>query len=139
MSIHRARILLIELGKVLPFVVCGIVLISYIESLVALIREDFLIYEDSMVLNKPLSWMIAQWFEYNLVTIVIMSIISVAIETCVWNKITIAYLTLQLIGKNYSLMVELYLEDIYLIVITNILTSGLLTYKGINQLITKKK
>lgn len=135
--IHRARVFLIELGKMLPFIVCFIVLISYAEDLFALVTNNFAVYDGSYVLNKPLSWWIGQYFEYNLITVVILLTISVAIETCVWNKICILYLSLQLMEKSYFIDVELYPEQIYIIVIANIIVSAYLVYKGFSILLKK--
>lgn len=135
--IHRARVFLIELGKMLPFIVCFIVLISYAEDLFALVTNNFAVYDGSYVLNKPLSWWIGQYFEYNLITVVILLTISVAIETCVWNKICILYLSLQLMEKSYFIDVELYPEQIYVIVIANIIVSAYLVYKGFSILLKK--
>lgn len=133
--IHRARIFLIELGKMLPFVVCFIVLISYTEDLFALTVDNYVVYDGSLVLNKPISWWIGQYFEYNLITVVILLTISVAIQTCVWNKLDILYLAIQLIEKQYFDTIELYPEYIYAICLANIVASGFLVYKGILVLI----
>ena len=133
--IHRARILLIELGKMSPFVVCFIVLISYAEDIYSLYTEKFVIYENSVVLNKPISWTLGDYFEYNLTTVVILLIISVAISTCVYNKIAVLYLLVQLVEKKYFITIELYPEYIYAICVTNIIICTFLCYKGLKQLL----
>lgn len=133
--IHKARILLIELGKMLPFIVCFIVAVSYAEGLYALITNDFVLYDGCMVLNKPISWWIGQYFEYNLITVVILLTISVAVETCYWNKLAILYLSVQLIEKTYLSEIELYTGYIYAIVIANLIVSGFFAWKGIKILI----
>lgn len=137
--IHRARVILIECGKMLPFIVCCIVLLSYVECLLSLVKNDYVYYDGSLVLNKPISWEIGKYFEYNLTTVVILLIISVAIETCVWNKMAILYLTLQLVEKNYFDNIELYVETIYAIVLANIFVCALIIWKGINILVKKSK
>lgn len=136
--IHRARILLIEFGKMLPFVVCFIVAISYAECLFALVTSDYVTFDGSVVLNKPLSWWIGQYFEYNLITVVILLTISVAVETCYWNKLAILYLSIQLIEKTYLSAIELYIEYVYLIVIANFIVSSYFVYKGIRILFINK-
>ena len=128
---YSTRVLLIRLGKNLPFVICLIVFISYAESLWSLMNHNYLYYEDSVVLSKPVSWFIAQYFEYNLVTVVILLTISVAVETCIWNKLTILYLSVQLTEKNYISEVELYPETVYVIVVVNLLICGYLLWKGV--------
>lgn len=135
--IYRARVFLIRLGKVLPFIVCFIVLISYAENILALLADDYMMYDGSVVLNKPLSWWIGASFEYNLITVVMLLTISVAIETCVWNKLTILYLLVQLIEKSYFSEIELYIEYIYAICAANILVYAFLCYRGVRILLNK--
>ena len=128
--IHKSRVALIEIGKIMPFVICAIVVLSYCECLYSLITKDYVLYDDSIVLNKGISWFIGNYFEYNITTIVILLTISMAVETCYWNKLTILYLALQLFEKNYFITIELYEEHIYMIIIANIIASGFLVYKG---------
>lgn len=97
--IRKARVLLIETGKMLPFIICSIVALSYVENLRSLIMTDYVLFDDSIVLNKSISWWIGQYFEYNITTVVILLIISVAIETCRWNKLACLYLGINLIEK----------------------------------------
>ena len=132
--VKSARILLINLGKSAPFIFCAIVLISYCESLCALITNDYLIYDDGLTLNKPISWFIGQYITYNVVTIVALIVISIAVETCIWNKLCIAYLAIQLYEKHYFVSVELYKETILLIVCANIAVMSVLLYNGIKQI-----
>lgn len=129
--IHRARVFLIELGKMSPFIICFIVFISYAECLYALSIEDYVWYDNAIVLNKPISWMLGQYFEYNLTTVVILLVISVAVETCIWNKISILYLFAQLGEKEYFSTIELYPEQVAAIITINLLACGWLCWKGI--------
>lgn len=133
--IRKARVLLIEIGKMLPFIICSIVALSYVENLRSLIMTDYVLFDDSIVLNKSISWWIGQYFEYNITTVVILLIISVAIETCRWNKLACLYLGIGLTEKSYFDF-ELDIETIYCICIINIIASTYLTYKGI-KIITK--
>lgn len=134
--IRKARVLLIEIGKMLPFIICSIVALSYVENLRSLIMTDYVLFDDSIVLNKSISWWIGQYFEYNITTVVILLIISVAIETCRWNKLACLYLGIGLAEKSYFDF-ELDIETIYCICIINIIASTYLTYKGI-KIITKQ-
>lgn len=118
----------------LPFIVCFIVLISYVEDVFALINENYMLYDGSVALNKPLSWWIGSFFEYNLITVVILLTISVAVETCYWNKIAILYLSIQLVEKDYFANVEVYPSLVFAVAIVNILISGFLVWKGIMTL-----
>lgn len=133
--IRKARVLLIEIGKMLPFIICSIVALSYVDNLRSSIMTDYVLFDDSIVLNKSISWWIGQYFEYNITTVVILLIISVAIETCRWNKLACLYLGINLIEKSYFDF-ELDIETIYCICIINIIASTYLTYKGI-KIITK--
>ena len=132
--IHKTRILLIELGKILPFVVCTLVLISYVESIYSLATQNYVLYDNYLVLNKQISWAVGKYFEYNLTTVVIMLVISIAVETCIWNKMSILYLSVQLLEKEYLSDVELYVENVFLIVIANIVICCFLIWKGLKTL-----
>ena len=134
--IRKARVLLIETGKMLPFIICSIVALSYVENLRSLIMTDYVLFDDSLVLNKSISWWIGQYFEYNIIIVVILLIISVAVETCRWNKLACLYLAFNLIEKSYFDF-ERDIETIYCICIINIIASTYLTYKGI-KIITSK-
>jgi len=127
---RRYKVLLIELGKQSPFIVCGVVLLSYIECLVSLLSCNYAIYESSFILYKPVSWAIADIVEYNLTTVIVLFVISLAIETCKWNKLTILYLLIQLYEKRLFSDIELDLEIIYVIIISNIVLCLFLIRKG---------
>ena len=129
------RRLLINFGKVLPFILCFVLLVSYIECCVSLYIEDFMIYKDSITLNTPISFWLADKFEYDHLTLFAMTILSYAVETCLWNKIGILYLAFQLAFKNYIANFELEPTAIYIICLANILVAGYLTYKGIKILL----
>lgn len=133
-GLNKVRITLINTGKIIPFVVCGIVLVSYSECLCALMIKDFLVYENSLVLNKPISWFLGSIFEYNIQFMFVITILSFAIHTCIFNKLSLLYLYVNLIEKSYFPTIELYEEYIYAIVILNIAISGFLLYKGIKQI-----
>lgn len=132
--IRKARIFLIRIGKILPFVICGLVFISYAESIFATITQDYILYDDYALLRKPISFFIGQYFEYNLQMLFVLIVLSIAIETCVYNKLACAYLGFNLLEKSY-LDFELEPTTIYIICITNIAISGYLTWRGIKKFI----
>lgn len=132
--IYRTRVLLINIGKVLPFIVCGIVIVSYFESALALYSQDYLLYDDYVILRKPLSYFIGSYFEYNLQMLVVLCIVSIAIQTCIFNKLACLYLGINLLEKSY-LDFELEPTTIYLICTANIIVAGYLTYNGIKILL----
>lgn len=136
--INTARRILIRLGKTLPFALCLIVLLSYTESAMAIALEDYVCYGDTVILNKPLSFLIAGIFEYDWSTVIITGIISVAIETCFWNKCCILYLSAQLIEKSYfDFEMEVWLISV--ICTLNTIVSAFFIYKGIRILIHNEK
>lgn len=131
--IHRARIWLIRLGKALPFVVCFIVILSYSETIFNLAINDLNDWCGMIVPNKPISWYIGQYFEYNIQMLVVLCIISIAIETCIYNKLACGYLGINLWEKSYFDF-ELEPTTIYIICLANIIVAGYLTYRGIKML-----
>lgn len=132
---YRMRVALINTGKMLPFLICIVVFVSYAESVFALATSDFLDTDDAIILNKPLSWLIADYFRYNSVTIVVLTILSYAINACKWNKLALLYLATQLYEKEYFLTVELETFSIYAICAVNMIVCSLLIYKGIKNLL----
>lgn len=133
MMIHSFRVLLIRLGKVSPFLITFLVFISYVESLLALMTNSLAEYNGEVVLYKPLSWAIASYFEYDMYVVAFLTILAIAIETCIWNKLALLYLFVQLIEKGLLVHVMIELWSYYIIVITNALISIVLTLKGIRN------
>jgi hypothetical protein len=119
--------LLIRIGKILPFVLCFIVCISYTESLYG----NIIVYGDISFIETPISFFVAEYFEYDLLSLVVMLTISVAIETCYWNKLAIIYLCINLYERSYFATTEISEEAALLFAILNIITSGFLAFKGI--------
>ena len=136
--VYKTRVILVNMGKMLPFVLCGIILISYSETLFSLATSDFVEWCGYIIPNTPVSWFIGNYFEYDLVTLLALLIMSIAVQTCFWNKISLLYLFLQLKEKEYLSSIELYPEYIYAICIVNIVVAGYLTLRGINIIMLKK-
>ena len=133
--VYKARILLINMGKVLPFLICFIVAISYSECLYALLAQDYVVMDNFVYLNKPISWQLGKVFEYNIQIIAVVTILSFAIKTCKWNKLAIAYLALQLYEKQYFANHQWDNENYYYVVIAiNIAICLFLVFKGIKNL-----
>lgn len=129
-----ARRLLINLGKLIPFLLCMIVMIVYIECLYSLIISDYLLYGDFVVLNTPISFAIASYFEYDYLIVAITLIISLAIEACLWNRLSILYLALHLLFKRWVESVELEPHIIYILCFANIIICSYLIYKGLKTI-----
>ena len=137
--INKFRRLLIRVGKILPFIVCLLILLQYAETAFALLLSDFLVYDDMVIPNTPISFFIGRYFEYNLQMFVVLCIISIAIETCLANKACCVYLGVNLYEKFYFANVELYTEYIYAICAANIIVSAYFTYKGISIFLKSAK
>lgn len=132
---HKSRIVLIEIGKQLPFVFCFILAISYIECVYALVNENFVVLGNEMYLKKPISWFFGGLFEYSMQFIVLATIISFAIRACKWNKLAILYLACQLAEKSYFQTHEFASYEIYYLVsFANIAICVFLVFKGIKNL-----
>lgn len=126
---NNARRLLINIGKVLPFTLCFVLLIHYAEVIIAVISNSYTIYNETVVVYTPISFKIAKVFKYNALIVSLTLIISLAIEACKWNLYSCIYLAVNLIERNY-LVFEVTLETILIISVLNILISAFLVYKG---------
>ena len=135
--IHKARVWLVRLGKVLPFVICFIVMLSYSETAFNLATNDLFSWCGIVIPSKPISWFISGYFEYNLQMIIVLVILSIAIETCIYNKLACLYLGINLLEKSYFDF-ELEPTYIYIICLANIIVAGYLTVKGI-KIISRKQ
>lgn len=129
--VYKARLFLVRFAKVFPFILCFIVCTSYVESVYALVNENFYAYGNDVVLHKPFSWLISEYFIYNWYTILTATVLSFAMETCWYNKACVVYLCFNAWERVYFITIELYPEYIYAICLANILVAGYLTVKGI--------
>ena len=128
--VTKTRYALIRIGKIAPFIVCFIVMVSYIEDIYALALDRYIEFSDGIYLDKSLSWYIGNYFKYDLATLVVLVVISYAIETCIHNRLACLYLGINLLEKSYFDF-ELEPTYIYIICLANIIVAGWLTYKGI--------
>ena len=135
--INAFRKALIRLGKIIPFVLCFIVCVSYIEDSYALYTNSYIEFADGVYLYKPISWAIGNQFEYNISHLAVLCVLSIAISTCVYNKLACLYLGINLLEKSYFDF-ELEPTTIYIICLANILVAGYLTVKGI-KIISRKQ
>ena len=136
--VYKSRIGLIRFAKVFPFLLCFIVLISLSETLFALLISDFVTLDGSLTPNTLLAWFIADKYEFEIYSVLAAIFISIAFETCVWNKASEIYLLVLLKQQTYFPTIELYIEYIYAICIANIALCGLFCYKGIKILLNHK-
>lgn len=137
--VYKSRIGLIRFAKVFPFLLCFIVLISLSETLFALLLSDFVILDGSLTPNTPLAWFIADKYEFEIYSVLAAIFLSIAFETCVWNKASEIYLLVLLKQQTYFSTIELYIEYIYAICIANILICAFFCYKGITIFLKNAK
>lgn len=130
------RRLLIQLGKTLPFVLCVAILISYIETVFNLATSHFLYLDGVVIPNTPISFIVGQIFEYDLLVCCIILTMSIAIEACKWNLWATFYAFVHIAEKFYFDF-ELEITTIYVICLANIFVAGYLTWKGLHILINK--
>ena len=131
--INRFRRLLIQIGKVMPFILCFVVFIGYVETLVWVIVGHSVVYGNNVVICSYFSIAIGSVFEYNYMTVIAMFILSVAIETCYWNKLACLYLLIHIAFKIYIQDVELDESMVVILSTINVVVSGFLVYKGVKM------
>lgn len=132
--INKFRKFLIRIGKVLPFIVCFLVCFNYVETAFAVTTSDLIMYDDVVIPNTRISFFIGHYFEYNLQMLFVLVILSIAIQTCFFNKLACLYLGINLLEKSYFDF-ELEPTTIYIICLANIIVAGYLTDKGIKILL----
>lgn len=132
--INAFRRALIRLGKIAPFVLCFIVCVSYIEDVYALFTNSYMEFADGVYLYKPISWAIGNQLEYNISHLAVLCVLSIAISTCLYNKLACLYLCISLLEKSYFDF-ELEPTWIYIICTTNIIIASYLVFKGVKILL----
>ena len=98
--------------------------------------ESTYVYNYTLGENEITAYIVGNYFEYNLQMLVVLCVISIAIETCIYNKMACGYLGINLAEKSYFDF-ELEPTTIYAICLANIIVCGYLTYKGIKIFINK--
>lgn len=135
---NKARRLLINIGKILPFCFCFVLFVAYSECMIAIATENYLDFNGYIILNTPMSFYIAQYFmEYDIAAVAVIYVLSVAVETCYWNKLAILYIALHLAFKHIVQDLVLNQTDVILLSTVNIIISAFFCYKGMKILIFK--
>lgn len=136
---NGARRTLIRFGKVCPFVLCFIVLISDVENIFAITTNNTIWYGSTLVYNTPISFKIGSVSEYDILVIGIIGLISISIEACVYNITAVIFLVF-LLYRNYHFAIsEPYENSIYLTTMTICSTIEIFyIYKGLKILFTKQ-
>ena len=137
--VYKSTIGLIRFAKVFPFILCFIVLVSLSETLFALVLSDFVVFDGCVTPNTPFAWFIGEKYEIGIYSVLLAIFLSIAFETCVWNKASEIYLLVLLKQQTYFPTIELYIEYIYAICIANILICAFFCYKGITIFLKSAK
>lgn len=133
--VTNARITLIRFGKSCPFLLCFIVLISDIENIYAILTHNVVYCNDTLIYDTPISFAIGANFEYDILFIAVIAIISISIEACIYNICSVLYLFLLLLRNHYLFNSEPLSDIAYLaIMILCSVISILFIYKGIQRL-----
>lgn len=132
--VYRARKNLIYFGKVLPFLICAVLTISYLECFKALFMYEYIQVGEDVYLNKPISFFIGEYFELDFPTWLFLAITSIAIRTCKWNKFAVLYLAFQLFEKSYFSTHTWDIDLYYIVIVLNAIISCFLTLKGLISL-----
>lgn len=130
---NGARRTLINIGKLLPFAICFFILLTYAENILRTATSDFVQFEGCYVPDSIVSWAIAEFFEYDCTLVCVSLILSIAVETCKWNKWAVAYSILNLAEKHIFTKVALYEEITIVICFINIFICLFLLYNGIKN------
>ena len=136
--VYKSRVGLIRFAKVFPFLLCLIVIVSLSETLFALVLNDFVVFDGSVTPNTPFAWFIGEKFEIGIYSVLLAILLSIAFETCIWNKLSDIYLLTYIKQQTYFPTIEIEPMVIYIICLANIIVAGYLTFKGIS-ILTKTK
>ena len=136
--VYKSRVGLIRFAKVFPFLLCFIVIVSLSETLFALVLNDFVVFDGSVTPNTPFAWFIGEKFEIGIYSVLLAIFLSIAFETCIWNKLSDIYLLTYIKQQTYFPTIEIEPMVIYIICLANIIVAGYLTWKGIS-ILTKTK
>ena len=128
MSARRGIILI---GKYAPFVIVAIVTLSNTEALYSLLAEQYAEYNGEIVYYKPISWFIGDYFKLSIAWVAALTVLSVGVEACFWNRACIAFLAVLLWQKDFFL--EHTIDETYfaVVLIVNSTIGTLLVIKGI--------
>lgn len=126
-----ARRSIIRIGKYAPFIIVAVVLFSNLEALYSLIFERYADYNGAIVYYKPISWFIGNYFKLSLAWIIVLFVLSIGVEACVWNRICIIYLAIVLWQKQYFLERSISETAFCVVLVINSIIGILLVYKGL--------
>ena len=125
--------ILIVLGKMLPFILCSIILLEHSESLYAMYNNIRCNVNSTEILYTPMSWYLGEYAYCSLMEILLLFVISIATECCYRHRLAIYYLAFNLIQKKYIETIVMSNALIYLYLIINIMIILVVLYIGLKQ------
>lgn len=134
------RKVLIRSGKVIPFILAFVVVIGYIESIYALITDNYEMYADGdVVLFTPISNYIGNIVYIDWFDVLLLYVLAVALEFCWRNMLAVHYLLLNLAVR--TLVEHFYIESGIVVGIASFMAlAGLYcAYSGIKILLSSRK
>ena len=134
------RKILIRSGKAIPFILAFVVVIGYIESIYALITDNYEMYADGdVVLFTPISNYIGNIVYIDWFDVLLLYVLAVALEFCWRNMLAVHYLLLNLAVR--ALVEHFYIESGIVIGIASFMAlAGLYcVYGGIKILLSSRK
>lgn len=133
---NKARRFLIRFGKVAPFIICFIVLLSDLENIYAIIAHNTIVCGGIEIYNTPISFAIGNNVEYDAFLLFVIALISFSIEACVYNIAVTFYLFLLLYRRHYLFQHETFDDSVYLAIMSIcVIISSYFIYKGIKILL----
>ena len=134
------RKILIRSGKVIPFILAFVVVIGYIESIYALITDNYEMYADGdVVLFTPISNYIGSIVYIDWFDVLLLYVLAVALEFCWRNMLAVHYLLLNLAVR--TLVEHFYIESGIVVGLASFMAlAGLYcVYGGIKILLSSRK
>jgi len=126
-----ARRGIIWIGKYAPFIIVFVVTLSNVEALYSILAKRYATFDGMTIYYKPISWWIGQHFELTIAWIATLTILSVGVEACVWNRACIAFLSVVLWQKDFFIEHTIEESIFTFVLMFNSLIGILLVYKGI--------
>lgn len=136
--IISARRGIIWIGKYAPFLIVFIVTLSNVETLYSVTTDRYAMFDGMIIYYKPISWWIGKRFEINIAWVIALLVLSIGVEACLWNRLSIAYLTSVIYQKDFFTEHQISETLFIVVLIINSVIGVYFTYKGI-RIITNKR
>lgn len=136
--IYQVRRLLILVGKMLPFVLCFVVLLCSIETIYCVLSDNLIKCGEYTLLNTKMSFALAPLFDYGYLVLALLFILSISIESCIHNKLALLFLCDYEFQGDYFASVEVTTTIVICVTLINAMLCVYFVQKGIKVLIKSK-